>query len=397
MAERFFWLAFSAFPGIGPMKFQKLLGYFGSAKSAWEAKATDLTEILGKSLTAKLENFRRNFSVEKYAAELKKKNASFFIFSDKEYPKLLAQIKNPPFVLYVRGNINVLAGVSRAEVGNKNFLVPHSHTARHANNKNFFPSPRVIAVVGTRRITSYGREVTEMFVRELADAGFTIVSGLAIGVDAVAHQTSIEAASNGRKTIAVLGCGVDCCTPRENQHLYNSIVGGGGAVISELPLGHPPTKGSFPSRNRIIAGLSLGVLVTEGAEDSGALITADYALKFNRRVFAVPGPITSSLSKGPYKLIQKGAKLVTNAQDVINELGITGTISTTSITGKRSVRGENKEEQKVLTLLEHEALHFDEIARITGFEPSKLGSILSIMEMKGMVKSLDIGLFSITS
>ncbi|MBI2622503.1 MAG: DNA-protecting protein DprA, partial [Candidatus Levybacteria bacterium] len=153
----------------------------------------------------------------------------------------------------------------------------------------------------------------------------------------------------------------------------------------------------FPSRNRIIAGLSLGVLVTEGAEDSGALITADYALKFNRRVFAVPGPITSSLSKGPYKLIQKGAKLVTNAQDVINELGITGTISTTSITGKRSVRGENKEEQKVLTLLEHEALHFDEIARITGFEPSKLGSILSIMEMKGMVKSLDIGLFSITS
>lgn len=228
-----------------------------------------------------------------------------------------------------------------------------------------------------------------MFVRELVSSGFTIVSGLAIGVDAVAHQSSLE---SGGKTIAVLGCGVDCCTPAENRALYNSIVEGGGVIVSELPLGHPPTKGSFPSRNRIIAGLSLGVLVTEGAEDSGSLITADYALKFNRKVFAVPGPITSSLSKGPYGLIRKGAKLVTNVEDILNELSIK---SSKSIKGTKRAKGDTAEETKILNLLEGEPLHFDEIARKTGFESSKLGSILSIMEMKGMIKSLENGLFGV--
>src|SRR5258708_40162541 len=154
-----------------------------------------------------------------------------------------------------------------------------------------------MAVVGNRKITNYGREVTEIFSSELSNSGFTIVSGLALGVDARAHQSAID--SKG-KTIAVLGCGVDCVTPLENESLYNSIVKGAGCVVSEYPLGHPPTLGSFPSRNRIIAGLSLGFLVTEGAEDSGALITAAYALKFKLPLFTFPVPTTSTLPISPF-------------------------------------------------------------------------------------------------
>lgn len=182
-------------------------------------------------------------------------------------------------------------------------------------------------------------------------------------------------------------------TPSENEALYNSIVRGYGAVVSEYPLGHPPTLGSFPSRNRIIAGLSQGVLVTEGAEDSGSLITADYALKFKRPVFAVPGPITSTLSKGPFKLISKGAKLVTSPQDILAEFKIQNSKGKI-ISSKLKVQKGTKDEKKVLKFLENEPLHFDEIARKTKINSSKLGSILSLMEVKGLVKSQDGGFFT---
>jgi len=183
--------------------------------------------------------------------------------------------------------------------------------------------------------------------------------------------------------------------------LYNDIIQKGSVVISELPLGHPPTKGSFPSRNRIIAGLSMGVLVTEGAEDSGSLITANYAIKFNRKVFAVPGPITSSLSKGPYKLIEKGAKLVTKAEDILKEFKIhpsasSGSKGNPSADGQNSkVKNATKEELEILKLLQNEPMHFDEIVRKTGLQSSELGSILSLMEVKGMVRSLEGGMFRI--
>ena len=248
---------------------------------------------------------------------------------------------------------------------------------------------KIIAVVGTRKITEYGREVTSLLASELVSAGFTIVSGLAMGVDAVAHKTAIE---NGEKTIAVLGSGVDLCYPSANRNIYNSIVSGAGAVVSEFPPGQVPSRGSFPSRNRIIAGLSMGVLVTEGAEDSGALITADYALSNGRRVFAVPGPITSSLSKGPYKLISKGAKLVTTVKDILDELGVRQRVKRD--TGDKRARGETAEENLILKILENEAMDFDQIVRATKMDSSKLGSILSIMEIKGLIKSLESGFFS---
>ncbi|MDP3987698.1 MAG: DNA-processing protein DprA [Candidatus Levybacteria bacterium] len=373
MKERFYWLAFSAFPGVGPAKFKALLANFGSAKEAWSAGKEDLEKVLGKALTPKLEEFRNNFSIEGYAKVLEKKKVWFITRRDKEYPKSLLEIKNPPIILFGKGQAEILHFVQ--------------------NDKE----ERAIAVVGTRKITQYGRDVTKLLTEELVMAGFTIVSGLAAGVDSVAHQTAIDC---GGKTIAVLGCGVDICIPPQNQALYNSIISGNGVIVSELPLSHPPTKGSFPSRNRIIAGLSQAVLVTEGAEDSGALITADYAFKNHRKVFAVPGPITSSLSKGPYKLISKGAKLVTNARDIIDELGIDvkgikGTTSTTSIKGRTKISGASEEENRILEILENEPLHFDAIARILKLDSSKTASILSIMEIKGMVKSLETGFFSL--
>lgn len=356
--ERSFWLGFSAFPGVGPLRFTKILEEFGSAKKAWNTDVQKIEKILGPALGKKFEDFRNKFSIEIYAKELKKRKISFLTFSDKEYPELLGKIKNPPFVLYIKGDAKLLS------------------------------SEKNIAVVGTRRITSYGEEVTRILVSDLVGNGFIIISGLALGVDAVASAAAI---GSGGKTIAVLGCGVDCITPQENSRLYDEIIKSDGAVVSEFPLGHPPTKGSFPSRNRIIAGLSLGVLVTEGAEDSGSLITADYAFKFKRPVFAVPGPITSTLSKGPFKLISKGAKLVTSAEDILKEFKIT---SSKSIKSTKSIKGGTKDEILILGILENEPLNFDEIVRRSKVDSSKIGTILSMMEIKGLVKSSG-GLFSI--
>lgn len=244
--------------------------------------------------------------------------------------------------------------------------------------------------------------MTGLLVSDLAASGCVIVSGLAMGVDAAAHRATITA---GGKTIAVLGSGADICTPAENASLYDKILESGGAVISENPLGMMPMKGSFPSRNRIIAGLSLGVLVTEGAADSGSLVTANDAFANNRKVFAVPGPITSSVSKGPISLIVRGVKMVLSAKDIINELGIKNPSGGEVRHGrhesgndkKKKITGLSKEEEKISDLLQDQSLHFDEMVKRTGFKPSKLGTLLSLMEVKRLIKSLDAGFFGLTS
>ena len=301
-------------------------------------------------------------------AKLKQKDVWFLTLEDEEYPELLSQIKNPPFVLYGKGDIEILKQV------------------QDDNSK-------CIAVVGARKTTQYGREVTKLLTNELTLNGFTIVSGLALGVDAISHVTALE---NSGKTIAVLGCGVDCCSPQENSELYNSILQNGNCIVSEFPLGMKPTQWTFPARNRIIAGLSQAVLVTEGAEDSGSLITANFALKFGRKVFAVPGPITSEMSKGPYKLISRGAKLVTAAKDILDGLG-SSSESRIKNSELRIKKGDTEEEKTILKLLENEQLHFDEIVRRSKLSSSKLGSILSLMEIKGMIKTSEGGMFGIGS
>jgi DNA processing protein len=347
MKERDYYLGFSTISGIGPAKFRKLLDEFKTAKAAWE-------------------NIKPKFSIEDYLKQLKEKNVWFVTLQDKEYPELLKEIKSPPFVLYGKGQ------------------VPDDTWFEHS-----------IGVVGARKTTQYGREVTKLLTTGLVLSGFTIVSGLALGVDAVSHMTALE---NNGKTIAVLGCGVDCCNPGENQSIYDDILKSNNCIVSEFPLGMKPTLWSFPARNRIIAGLSQAVLVTEGAQDSGSLITAGFALKFGRKVFAVPGPITSTMSKGPYALIQKGAKLVTCSKDIISELGISNfkfPISNKSKIGK--IKGETEEEDLILKLLSHEPLHFDELVRRTKFTSAKLSGTLSLLEIKGIIKSVESGYFSITS
>ena len=363
LEERFFYLAFSAFPAIGPARFKKLLGEFKTAKSAWKAASPAMAGLIGEETVGKFEDFRKGFSIEDYVKKLREKDI-WFVTLDDEYPQLLKEIKNPPFVLYGRGNPSTLSVRSGPSV----------------------------AVVGARKTTEYGREVTKLLTTELVLNGFTIVSGLALGVDAISHMTALE---NNGKTIAVLGCGVDCCYPRENLNLYNSMLESGNCIVSEFPLGMKPTQWTFPARNRIIAGLSQAVLVTEGAEDSGSLITAGFALKFGRKVFAVPGPITSSMSKGPYKLIAKGAKLVTSGEDILKELKVQSAKLKVAVKSLK-LKNATREEQKILDLLQNESLHFDEIVRRSKFNSAQLGSLLSLMEIKGMIKSLDGGVFSIS-
>ncbi len=364
-----YWLGFCVFPGIGPIKFKKLLAAFGTAENAWKAQLTDLKMSgIGQSTALQFDEFRKTFSPYAYEEDLQKQNVSFLTLTDEGYPARLLSSKNSPTVLFVKGSFA--------------FNAPENAIA--------------IAVVGTRKITDYGRRVTESLTSELVAAGCVIVSGLAMGVDAVAHRATILA---GGRTVAVLGSGVDLCTPMENQTIYKSILEHDGAIISESPLGRVPNKGSFPSRNRIIAGMSLGVLVTEGAEDSGSLITAKDAFENGRKVFAVPGPITSLVSRGPLTLLGKGAKLVMSGADILEELGLErdkrDRVKRGYGRGDKRVKGDTEEEQRIITVLTNEQLHFDELMRRTKMTSSQLGSFLSLMEMKGLVKSLDQGMYCI--
>ncbi len=360
--EKKYWLGFSSFPGIGPLRFKLLLSYFGSAKKAWEAEEKDLLSIgLGERLTSKFCEFRKTFSFDQYLDNLSKKDIQVLTLRDKNYPHLLSQISDAPFVLYIRGILD-------------------------------WDLSCTIGVVGTRKVTSYGTDVTRKLVEGLVDRGMTIVSGLAYGVDAVAHETAVSLKG---KTIAVLGCGVDIVHPVSNSTLYWTIIKKNlGCIISEFPPGMIAEKGLFPARNRIISGLSLGILVTEGASDSGALITARYAAEQGREVFAVPGPITSEMSDAPTILLKQGAKMVTEVADILEELHIKSNISK-SVTSVISMKNLTKEEIKILELLQNESLHFDEIVKKSQIPAAKLGSLLTMMEMKGVLKNLGSGIYTI--
>ena len=352
-----YWVGFSVFPGIGPVRFKLLLDYFGTARAAWKASGSTLKNIkLGERLTDEFIDFRRDFDVDDYLGQLEKERVSVLTLNDPKYPALLKQISDAPFLLYIKGH----------------------------NNKEPINLERTIAVVGTRQITPYGAHVTQRLVQGLVAYGFTIVSGMAYGVDAAAHASAID---SGGKTIAVLGCGIDIIAPPSNARLYHQIgEEGHGAIVSEMPLGLRPNKGLFPARNRIISGLSLGVVVTEGADDSGALITARNAAEQGREVFAVPGPITSPYSRGPFKLLKSGAKLVESVEDIIEELGISNTSKTSKAGYLVKPKGETKEEEKILALLADRQRHIDEIVTASGLTASNAAATLTILEMKGIIK-----------
>lgn len=357
MEEALYYLGFSLFPGIGPVTFEKLLHAYGSAKKAWETDEAELETLLGEARTKQFCAFKHTINLEKSYEQLTKQQITLLTLSHPCYPVHLRTIPHPPFVLYIKGNTSV-----------------------------FFES-KMIGVVGTRKMTAYGREVTQMITRELVAQGFVIVSGLAFGVDATSHLTTLQ--HNGQ-TIAVLGCGVDCCTSSANQYIYDAILSSGGAIVSTVPPGIGATKGSFPMRNSIIAGLSQALVVTEGAIDSGSLITASFAKKYGRPVFAVPGPITSSLSQGTNVLLNQGATAITSMSDILDTLGILKQSKTAEM-----ARGDSPEEQEILDILQNGPLLFDEIVRTIKRDSKEIGSLLSLMELKGLIQSRSDGRYSI--
>jgi DNA processing protein len=321
--EKKYWIAWSTFPAVGPVRFKLLKEYFGSAKDAYTANAQTLQLVgLSEKLVSSFVLHRKSLDIDEYINRLSKQGVFTLTTDDSKYPQLLKEIVDAPFVLYGKGKrTNVPVNISRT-----------------------------IAVVGTRKISAYGTEMTEHIVSDLLLAGCTIVSGLAYGVDATAHKTAIE---SGGKTIAVLGSGIDIIAPSGNARIYEEIVSGSGVVLSEYPLGFAPTKWTFPLRNRIISGLSLGVVVIEGVEKSGALITARRAAEQGRDVFAVPGSVMSPLSRGPAQLLKNGAILIENGIDVLEALGITGNTQRTT----EKVDG-SKDECAILALLKTEGRMF---------------------------------------
>jgi DNA processing protein len=270
-----------------------LLEYFGSAEIAWKASEINLARTgLSKRVLDELISQRRKLIPQQYSESIRRRGIKMVTILDKDYPERLKNISDPPNVLFIKSRLelSVIAKLTKR---------------------------KIIAVVGTRKMTEYGQEVTAKLTHELSLKGFTIVSGMALGVDGVAHQEAINA---GGKTIAVLGAGVEVIYPREHTQLYQSIFYHGGAILSEVAPDQIVGRGIFPARNRIVSGLSEAVLVTEGAIDSGSLITARMALEQGREVFAVPGPINSALAEGTNYLLKQGARLVTSAQDILESL-----------------------------------------------------------------------------
>jgi len=276
---------------------------------------------------------------------------------DKNYPKLLKEIADLPKIIYYLGEI-------KAE-------------------ENCF------AIVGTRRYSSYGKQVALEIAADLAEAGLTIVSGMAPGIDTFAHMATIE---RNKRTIAVLGTGLDekSIYPQSNLKLAKRILETGGCLISEYPPGTSGAKFTFPQRNRIISGLSRGILVVEAKEKSGALITAKFAFSQKRKVFAIPGPIFSSNSRGCHLLIKQGAKLVEGANDIFKELNLQ------KITRPGLVEGESKEESLILEALKEEALYIDEIIKRTKLPTAIVASTLAILEIKGKVRNLGSNIYAIS-
>ena len=290
MIDKKQYFAFSLVKGLGPINFQKLYSYFPSIVHAWQAPYSELVRSgLQEKVVMEIIETRNKVNIEEELEKIYSQNIDVVTLNDNNYPKLLKQISNPPFLLYYKGKLN---------------------DPRDVNS---------VAVVGTRKISEYGKRVTQNIVTELVKYNLSIVSGLASGIDAVAHQTCLD--NNGR-TIAVLGFGLNSNVfyPKENIQLAQDILNNNGLILSEYPPHTRPERYFFPQRNRIVAGLSLGTLVTEAPKRSGALLTAKLALDYNREVFTIPGDINSVNSQGPHDLIQTGAKLVTTADDIITEI-----------------------------------------------------------------------------
>ncbi len=342
---------------IGPVRFKKLLGYFGSLEQAWkeggeqEFISAGLEEELARDIAAR----RPQMDLDKEMAKLAKENIGIITILDENYPKLLKEIHDPPYIMYIKG-----------------VLKPEDEFA--------------ISVVGTRKLSTYGQQAASSLARELAQAGLTIVSGLALGIDTLAHLAALEQKT---RTIAVVGSSLDRFSifPPQNRSLAEKIAQN-GAILSEYSLGSNALPHHFPARNRIVSGLTLGTLVIEAPQKSGAIITANHALAQNREVFAVPGSIFSDNSSGPNNLIKMGAKLVNSAQDILEELNLKNLASNIAVA---KIAPDNEQEALILNILSHDPLPIDSIVQETKMSAAEVGATLSLMEMKGKIKNLGGG------
>jgi len=351
MSDTKYWVGFTLIPGVGRARFSRLEQRFGDMERAWQASAAELKAAgLDERTVQAIVARRPKISLDAEMERLERYKVKVLTWKDSVYPPRLKEIYDLPPVLYVRGDFTAQDEWS-------------------------------LAVVGTRRPTYYGREVTEQIASDLARNGITIVSGLARGIDATAHRAALDA--EGR-SIAVFGCGLDVVYPSDHVKLAREIMER-GALVSEFPLGTRPKAENFPRRNRIMSGLSLGVLVVEAGEGSGALITAGLALEQNREVFAVPGSVLSPQSRGTNRLIQEGAKLVLGCFDILEELNLTMAAQQLEM---KEVLPATDTESLILSYLSSEPTHIDEVGRKCGLPMSTVSSTLVMMELKGAVKQV---------
>lgn len=358
--DPFYWFALHSVPLVGNVTYRRLIEHFGSPAKALSASFDELSTIKGVNSSAAMSIVRHDGrkSAELAVDALCGSGARLVTLLHEEYPPLLKEISDPPPFLYLKGKL------------------PATNTA--------------IAVVGSRRSSDYGISVTTRLSRELAGQGVTIVSGLAMGVDAAAHRGALQVSG---ATVGVLGCGIDLVYPAENRQLYREMEEKGG-IVSEFAPGTQPDAPNFPRRNRIISGMARGVLVVEAAERSGSLITARFALEQGREVFAVPGNINFKASRGTNSLIKEGAKLVETVSDIMAEL------PPESIDLPQWARRQNfnlsRDEENITALLEEKPLHIDELTVRSGLTVSAVSAMLLRLELQGAVMQIPGKIFSLS-
>jgi DNA processing protein len=349
--HRQYWVGFNMVKGIGAVRFQVLLDTFGNASSAWQASPEALRGAgISTKIIENLLQLRSQVNLDQVWEQIQAQKIRVITWQDEAYPRRLKEIDQPPPVLYCLGE-----------------YLPEDEWA--------------VAIVGTRRISPYGRQVTEEIASHLARNGVTVVSGLARGVDGVAHQAALNA---GGRTLAVLGSGVNRVYPPEHRRLADQIIAR-GALVCDYPPGTPPEASNFPPRNRIISGLSLAVVVVEAGETSGALITAKFAAEQGREVFAVPGNILAPQSQGTNRLVQQGAHPLLHVKDLLEALELNAILEHKAA---RSVLPADAVEAQLLGVLGSEPVHVDDIRSKTGMPIEKVSATLALMELKGMVRQV---------
>lgn len=355
-AELPYWVAFHRMSGVGSATLLALRDAFGTLSEAWQASQADLRAIgLSERAAAAIAEARREIDPEAEIERVREAGVDVLTIDDERYPRMLRETANAPALLYVLGT-----------------LLPQDELA--------------IGIVGTRKATPYGADMARRFALDLARAEVTVVSGLALGIDTVAHHAALD---GGGRTIAVLGSGVDVIYPSRNRKLAERVINE-GALVSEYPLGTKPDARNFPARNRIISGLSRGVLVVEAPRKSGALITANFAADQGRDVYAVPGSARSPASAGCHQLIRDGATLVTSAQDILDELAVDAVRAAVQT---RLELPESEAERKLYELIGADPRHVDELCSESGIAIQETSGVLLALELKGLVRQQGAGYY----